>query len=162
MLSGSHDQISGPVEVRAVGAFHGGRADGLHQLLAVVRELVDGVHVIVDDPHVLFGIVGIDGDEVRALENFVPLRPGLDDFAVAVDDRQAVSPTSRRRPRVALPEFGSIVRILSGAAGAGQGGDGGVAPGQSADGELEARPEVAAAACVAGRLMLGSSPRNSR
>ena len=46
--------------MRGVGARLTRRADGLHQLLAVIRELEDGVVVIVDDPHVLFGIVGAD------------------------------------------------------------------------------------------------------
>ena len=55
-----------PVEMRAVRAFYGGRADGLHELLHVMREDVNGVHVIVHDPDVFFGIVGIDRHVVRA------------------------------------------------------------------------------------------------
>ena len=68
------------------------RADRLHELLAVVRELVDHVHVVVDDPHVLLGIVRADVDRVRAPQQLVPLRPRLDDVAVRVDDDDAVLP----------------------------------------------------------------------
>ena len=127
--------------MRAVGALHRGRADGLHKLLAVMRELVDRVHVIVDHPDVLLGIVRIDGDEVRALENLVPLRPGFDDLALAIDDRQAMLPL-RVHADGSFPESRTVVRILSRAAGAGKRGDRGVAPGQSADGELQARTEI--------------------
>ena len=88
------------IEMRAVGARHVRRADRLHQLLAVVRELVDRVRVVVDDPHVLLCVVRADVDGVRALEQLVPLRPLLDDVALRVDDDDAMLPTgSRRRAR---------------------------------------------------------------
>ena len=62
---GKPGKIGGTVEMRAVGALHRRRADGLHQLLAVMSEFVDRVHMVVDDPDMFFRIVGIDGDEVR-------------------------------------------------------------------------------------------------
>ena len=43
-----------------------GLADRHDQLLAVVGELVDDVLAVVDDPHVLLGIVRADADLVRA------------------------------------------------------------------------------------------------
>ena len=61
-------------------------------LLAVVGELVDDLHVVVDDPDVLLRIVGADVDRVRAAEQLVPLLPGLDDLAVAIDHDHAVLP----------------------------------------------------------------------
>ena len=81
-------------EVRRIVAGHAGLADRHHQLLAVVRELVDDVLAVVDDPHVLVGIVRADANLVRAaaaLEQLVPLRPRLDHVAGAIDDDQAVA-----------------------------------------------------------------------
>ena len=80
------------VEVGTIGAFHLGRADGLNEFLSIVRELVNGVHVIIQDPHMLFRIIGIDGNEVRSLQNFVPLSPPFDDVAVGIRDDNAVFP----------------------------------------------------------------------
>ena len=79
-------------------------------------EFVNRVHVIVHHPDVLFWIVGIDGHEVRTLENFVPLRPSLHDFSLRVDDREAVLPL-RVMPissygAIPFPELGTIVGIL--------------------------------------------------
>jgi hypothetical protein len=53
-------------------------AEGLHQLLAVVAELVDDVADLVNDPHVSLWIVGVDPDLVwpilrTALEQLIPL-----------------------------------------------------------------------------------------
>ena len=72
----------------------------LTSCLAVVAEFVDGVHVIVHYPDVLFRIVRIDGDEVRALEDLVPLRPLLDDVAVGVHDGEAMLPLGIHAARV--------------------------------------------------------------
>src|SRR5262249_17547177 len=90
--------------------FHFGCADGLHELFTVVSELVDRMHVIVQDPYMFFRIVGIDRDEMGALENLVPLRPSLNDVAVRVGDDDAILPLSvdpkrsgpslRRRARI--------------------------------------------------------------
>ena len=44
------------------------------------------VLVVVDDPDVLLRIVGVDRDEMRALQHRVPLRPAIDDVALAVED----------------------------------------------------------------------------
>src|SRR5581483_4281293 len=97
----------------------------------------DGVHVVVDDPDVLLRIVGVDGDVMRALENFVPLGPGFDDVAVGIHDGEAMLPFSVHADS-ALPELGAIVGILPGAAGARQRRYSGVAPGEASDGELQA------------------------
>ena len=64
--------VGRPVEVGGVRAFHFRRADGLQQLAAVVGELVDDLHVVVDDPDVLFRIVRADVDRVRAAELACP------------------------------------------------------------------------------------------
>ncbi len=80
------------VEMRAVRAGHSGRADRLNQLLAIVRELVNGLHMIVYDPDMFLRVIRIDGDEVRALQNLVPLGPAFDDVAVGVGDGDAVFP----------------------------------------------------------------------
>ena len=81
-----------PVEVRRVRALHLRRADRLHELLAVVREPVDHLHVVVDDPDVLLRIVRADVDRVRTPQQLVPLIPRLDDVAVGIGDDDAVLP----------------------------------------------------------------------
>ena len=95
----------------------------LHELLAVVGELVDGVHVVVDDPHVLLRIVGADVDRVRPLEDLVPLRPLLDDVALRVDDDEAVLPAGVHAElairRLSPSSFDSLRRIPAGPAVAG-------------------------------------------
>ena len=75
-------------------------ADRLHELLAVVRELEERVVVVVDDPDVLLGVVGIDVDGVRPPQHLVPLRPLLDDVARGVEDEDEVLPAGvdARRP----------------------------------------------------------------
>ena len=87
---------------------HVGCANGLQQLFAVVGELEDRVTVVVDDVDVLLRIVRADVDRMRPAQHLVPLRPVLDDVAVAVDHEDAVRPEevdavlaarrSRRRP----------------------------------------------------------------
>ena len=96
-----------PVEVRRVRAGNVRRADRLDELLAVVRELVDRVRVVIHHPHVLLRIVRADVDGVRTLEHLVPLRPLLDDVALRVHDDDAVFPAGilaelpiRRRRRL--------------------------------------------------------------
>src|SRR5581483_10317398 len=134
-------QERGPVEVRAVRPLHGWRAYRLHELLSVVRELVDRVHVIVNQPYVLLRIIRINRNIVRPLHDLVPLRPLLGDVAIAVDNRQAVFPFGIYADR-ALPEFGPIVRILASAAGARQRGNCSIAPWQAPDRKLNAWPEI--------------------
>src|SRR3982751_4544033 len=71
-----------------------GFAERPNELLAVVGELVDLMPRVVDDPDVMRGIVRADADLVRAaaaLEQLVPLRPRLEELAVAVDDENAVA-----------------------------------------------------------------------
>src|SRR5579883_1081507 len=137
---GQPDNVSWTVEVRAVGALYRGRADGLQELLAIMAELVNSVHVIVYDPDVLVGIVGVDVNGVGPLEFRIPLTPGLNDVAVFIDNVEAIGPfgvyadlTIRRIG--AAPKPWAIVGILSGAAGPGHSCDRGVPPGQTADGE---------------------------
>ncbi len=81
-----------PIEVGRISTFLLRRADRLHQLLAVVGELVDHLHVVVDNPHVLLGMVRADVHGMRAPQDLVPLRPRLDDVAVGVGDDDAVLP----------------------------------------------------------------------
>ena len=69
-----------------------GRAQGLYQLLAVVREFIDGVSLIVHHPNVFLRIVRIDGDVVRAAQHLVPLRPVLDDLSRRIDHHDAMLP----------------------------------------------------------------------
>src|SRR4029077_12252605 len=115
---------------RAVGALDGGRADGLQELLAVVAELIDGVHVVVDHPDVFIGVVGVDVDGVGPLELAIPLAPGLYDIAVFVDHVEAIGPFGVHAD-FAIGRFGaapkprSVVGILSRTAGSGHGRDGG-------------------------------------
>ena len=74
VLSGSQARNVGRLKCVPSAPFTVGVPMRLHQFLHVMREYVDGVHVIVHDPDVLFRIVGIDGDVVRPLEDLVLLR----------------------------------------------------------------------------------------
>src|SRR5215831_17203174 len=67
-------------------------AERLHELLAVVCELVDDMIAVLDDPDVLLGIVRIHRDRMRPPEQRVPLRPVFRDVAVGIDDQHAVFP----------------------------------------------------------------------
>ena len=143
---GQPDDIGGAIEVRAVGAFNGGRADGLNELLAIVAELVNGVHVVVHDPNILIGVVGIHVNRVGPLELAIPLAPGLDDVAVGVDHVEAIGPFGIHidfavRRLGASPKLGAIFGILSGATGSGHGCDSGITPRQSPDRERKAGAE---------------------
>src|SRR6267154_3344271 len=64
---------SWPVEMRAIGAMYRGRANRLHEFLHVMREYVDGVHMIIHDPDMLLRIIRIDRDVVRPLEQMIVL-----------------------------------------------------------------------------------------
>ena len=75
-----------------VGAEFSGRAERLHQALAVIRKLEDGVAEIVYHPDVLFGIVGVDVDGVGALDHGIPLRPAFGDVALRIHDDDVVFP----------------------------------------------------------------------
>jgi hypothetical protein len=85
--------------------------------LAVVAELADEVVVGVDDPDVLFRIVGADLHVVRPAPDRVPLRPVFDHLAVAVehDDDVLPSPVDAGRPlrpsAAALPPLGVALAV---------------------------------------------------
>ena len=105
------------------------RAERLHQLFAVVREFKDGVGLIVHHPNVFIGIVRIDGDVVRALENGIPFRPVLDELAVCVHHDDAVLP-ARVQAELAAP---------NGIACAGDRADRGIAKGKLRNRKRNAR-----------------------
>ncbi len=130
----------GTVEVRRVVPVHVRRADRLHQLLAVVGELEDRVAVVVDDVDVLLRIVRADVHRVRPAQHLVPLRPVLDDVAVAIDHENAVLPEEVRAVhsgiRVVACHLRARLEERSGRARAR-----GVAP-QIRDGEREIRSDV--------------------
>src|SRR5947207_394717 len=114
--------------MRAVGAGHLRCAYSLDELLTVVCELVNGVHVIIEDPDVLFRIVRVDRNEVRALQNCVPLRPAFDDVSIGVGDHDAVLPF-RVDAEFAVPAVGWSAGNLAGPAGSWKRRDCGVTPG---------------------------------
>ena len=133
--------------MRGIGARHVGRADRLHQLLAIVRELVDRVHVVVYEPDVFLRIVGTHVHRVRALHDLVPLRPLFDDVALRVDDGQAVLPTGVNahlaiRGLCAPPEIHALRGILPRPASARKGRRRCAAPGNAANWKLNARADV--------------------
>src|SRR5207247_7210144 len=87
-------EIGWPAEMVLIVAGDTRLAERQHELLAVVCELEDLLSEIVDDPHMLFGIVRTDFDLVwtaAALKEPIPLRPCLDELAVRVDDDDAVA-----------------------------------------------------------------------
>src|SRR5262245_57146135 len=57
-----------------------------------MRELEDRMAIVVDDVDVLLWIVGADVDRMWTAQDLVPLRPVLDDVAVAIDHEDAVLP----------------------------------------------------------------------
>ena len=135
------------VEVGAVGAWNVRRADRLHELLAVVGELVDRVRVVVDHPHVLLRVVGADVDRVRTLEQLVPLRPLLDDVALRVDDDEAVLPAGvdaelAIRRRRASPDLHPLRRVLTRSAAPWRRRRVRVAPRQSRERKLHVRTDL--------------------
>src|SRR3989442_11176093 len=99
------------------------------------------MHVIIQDPHILFRIVRIDCNEVGTLENFVPLRPALDDVSVGIGNNDAVLPFSVDA-QFAVPAVGWSAWNLAGSAGSRQRSDCGITPGQAAYRELDAGTEV--------------------
>ena len=68
-----------------------------HQLLAIARELVDGMRAVVHQPDVPLGVVRVHQHAVRPHEQLVVLLPRLDQLAVAIDDVDDVIPA--RVPR---------------------------------------------------------------
>src|SRR5688572_23504994 len=133
--------------MRAVSARRVRRADRLDQLLAVVRELVNRVGVVVHDPHVLLGIVRADVDGVRALEHLVPLRPFLDDPALRVDDDDAMLPTCidaelAMRRRWAPPQLHAPRGVLTRASTAWRRRGVRVAPRQAGERKLHVRSDL--------------------
>src|SRR6266850_2666799 len=112
----------GAVEMLVVRAGLAVCADRLYFRFAVMRELVNHVLVIVDDPDVLFRIVGADGDEVRPLQLRIPLVPRLDEVARTIEHHDAVLPAGVDTHRVArsLPGLDSPLSRLPGPAVAGR------------------------------------------
>ena len=104
-------QVRGAIEVLVVGAGLTVGADGLQFRLPVVRELVNHMFVIVDDPDALLRIVGTDGDKVWPLQHGIPLSPVFDQFARAVEHENAVFPAGIDAHLVARP-FPSLDALL--------------------------------------------------
>src|SRR5205807_3088014 len=105
------------------------RPDGLCELLAVVRELEQGVIVIVDHPDVFVRIIGIDVNGMRSPEKRIPLRPLLGDVAIGIYRDEQMFP-ARVDAHPSFPGLGGIGRIgtrTSGSRWAGGGPLGGVA-----------------------------------
>ena len=123
VLSGSQERNVGRLKCVPSAPLTVGVPIVLHEFLHVMRENVDGVHVIVHDPDVLFRIVRIDRHVVRALKEVIVLRERLDDFARRVHDGQAVLPLGiHSDDSLAFhPESRTVVGILARAAGARQG-----------------------------------------
>ena len=82
-----------PVKVLLVAARLIGRAKRLHQLLAIVREFVNRMALIVNYPNVFVRIVRVNGDVVWALEQGIPFRPRPRCNAPTARPRQASRPT---------------------------------------------------------------------
>ena len=81
-----------PVEVLFVVARLIGRAEGLYQLLAIVREFVNRMALVVNHPNVFIRVIRVNGDVVRALEHGIPFGPVFDQIAVRVHDYDAMLP----------------------------------------------------------------------
>src|SRR5882762_4920170 len=131
----------GAVEMLVVRAGLAVCADRLYLRFAVMRELVNHVLVIVDDPDVLFRIVGADGDEVRPLQLRIPLVPRLDEVARTIEHHDAVLPAGVDTHRVArsFPRLDSPLSRLPGPAVAGGTGNRRIPPRQPADRKENAR-----------------------
>src|ERR1700677_2763074 len=97
--------------------------------------------MIVHHPNVLFRIVWIDGYEVRAFEDLVPLCPLFLDVAVGIHHGEAMFPLGVHS-NGPLPQLRSVVRILATATCSWQRGDSRIAPRQPSDGKRQTRPEI--------------------
>ena len=118
--------------MRGVGAHLVGCPDRQHQLFQIVRELEDGMPVVVHQPHILILVVRVDVNRVRPAQHAVPFRPGLLDLPLGVhaDDAMLPAPVHIFRP---------VVRTIERSWWA---GGRGVAPRQAADRKPEAGPEL--------------------
>ena len=89
--------VSRPIERVRAAAAHAQLALA-HLELPVVREAIDHVQLVVDDPDVLLGVVRADLDLMRAAaarqlaEQLLEVRPLVDEVAFAVDDDDRVFP----------------------------------------------------------------------
>src|ERR1035441_7649391 len=81
-----------PVEVPVIGSWFISGAEFEHHLLSVVRKFVHLAAGVLDHPHVLFRIVGVDVNRMRPPEKRVPLRPVLDDVALSVQNVEGMFP----------------------------------------------------------------------
>src|SRR5215471_9041849 len=129
------------IEVCAVRSTLFWSTDRLDQFFSVVCELIDGMHMVVENPNVLLGIIGVNGDEMRPLENLVPLRPTFDDVSIGVRNDDAVLPFCIH-PKRAIPSVGRSTGFRSSRASSGQRRDRSVAPRQPPYWKLNARTEV--------------------
>src|SRR5881296_1994550 len=99
---GQPRNVGRPAKVFFVSARHSCFSKRHNEPLAVVRELEDLLPHVVDDPDVPFRIVWADFYFVRtapALEQMIPLRPGLDHLAGCINDDDAVAHFRFRRQR---------------------------------------------------------------
>ena len=93
---------------------HARDAQRLDQRLSIVRELVNRVHAIIDDPNVFFRIVRIDRHRMRTAELVIPLVPDgfLDVVALRVHHEHAVLP-ARVHSHLALPSVPAVVALIA-------------------------------------------------
>ncbi len=94
---GQERHVLRPTEVRLVVSRNALLPERHQQLAAVVREDVDLVEGLVDDPHPALGIVRADSDTVgpgtiRSFAQMIPLAPELFQVAVAVERVETVLP----------------------------------------------------------------------
>ena len=142
--------------MRRVVARDASDAQRLHELLAVVRELVNRMLPVVHHPHMLFRIVRIDEHRMRPPEDIVPLRPLFHDVARRIDDEQAVLP-ARIDAELALPSVPAVAARVTRAA---HRPDGGVAKWRLGNRKGDARTD-ARIWHLCRPLESGSSPRIS-
>src|SRR6185436_6806946 len=89
-----------------------------HLELTVVREAIDHVQLVVDDPDVLLGIVRADLDLMRAAaarqlaEHRIEMRPLVDEVAIAVyDDDRVLEPPLPTALRFLAARRGDAVAV---------------------------------------------------
>ena len=83
--------VGGSTEVTLVACGHA-KFSERHQQLAVIRELVNHVRAVIDEPDMTVGIIRVHHHAMGSYKQIVVLFPGIDEFAIAIENHEVVLP----------------------------------------------------------------------
>ena len=63
-----------------------------HQEFAVIRELVNHVRTVIDEPDMAFGIMRVHHHPMGSYKQVVMLFPGIDELSIAIENHEVVLP----------------------------------------------------------------------